>query len=241
MGGIDEATSYMRRSAYSYTESELPPSLEGAVVVFLHDFYDSPHVYNDLVFTDFWSWVVTTIEVLRAEDICFAIKPHPNQIPESEQVFKSLVAKYPNLKILSQNISNELLAESGIICGVTVYGTVAHELAYFGIPTIACARHPHHQYDFCRTAGSLKEYRQFLRTPSVLPISSDKMKEQALEFFYMHNLRFSEADAHLRETVASYFTAFSRALEPDRIVSALDEIRSSCSYERIIDDLVRNH
>lgn len=68
-GGIDAATSYMRKSAYGQIQVELPPCLDGAVVIFLHDFYDSPHVYPDLVFPDFWRWVCFTIEVLQKAGI----------------------------------------------------------------------------------------------------------------------------------------------------------------------------
>src|SRR6185295_6589641 len=52
-GGIDPATSYMKTSAYAHSDVELP-DVRGATVIFLHDFYDSPHVYDRMVFTDFW-------------------------------------------------------------------------------------------------------------------------------------------------------------------------------------------
>ena len=44
-GSIDAATVYMRKSAYARKPEKLPESLKGSVVIFLHDFYDSPHVY----------------------------------------------------------------------------------------------------------------------------------------------------------------------------------------------------
>jgi len=49
MGVTDVATAYMKTSAYLETTKKIP-NVCGAVIVFLHDFYDSPHIYPDLVF-----------------------------------------------------------------------------------------------------------------------------------------------------------------------------------------------
>lgn len=187
-GGIDAATSYMRQSAYTQTNVELPAGLEASVVVFLHDFYDSPHVYPDLVFMDFWRWICFTIEVLQKYGITFFLKPHPNQISLSDVALERLRQKYPKLKWLPAEASNVQIVQAGIACGVTVYGTVAHELAYLGVPSIGCARHPHYTFDFCRTARTIEEYEYMLRTYKVLPVSKEEMRRQALAFYYMHNL-----------------------------------------------------
>jgi hypothetical protein len=64
-GGIDPAMSYMRATAYGKPTEAPPSAVRGATVVFLHDFYDSPHIYHDLVFDDFWQWVTFTISALR--------------------------------------------------------------------------------------------------------------------------------------------------------------------------------
>jgi len=198
-GGIDAATSYMRHSAYGRTDVVLPPALDGAVVVFLHDFYDSPHVYPELVFQDFWRWICFTIEVLQQASIPFFLKPHPNQIALSDEVLATLRNKFPSLRWIDSGVNNVQLVQAGIVCGVTVYGTVAHELAYLGVPSIGCARHPHHTFDFCRTARNRDEYATMLRTFTVLPVSKEEMKQQALAFFYMHNLYGSAAQLELRD------------------------------------------
>jgi hypothetical protein len=196
-GGIDPATSYMKTSAYGH-DVELP-DVSGATVVFLHDFYDSPHVYDRVIFTDFWAWISCTIEALRKSGKSFFIKPHPNQITLSGDALVQLERKFPGLPMLPVRASNLELARRGIVCGVTVYGTVAHELAFLGVPTIACARHPHHSFQFCRTAGSIEEYRAFLAAPETLPIPREEMRRQALAFVYMNNLHGSDATRELRE------------------------------------------
>lgn len=203
-GGIDATTSYMRVSAYA-PASEPVPDVAGAIVVFLHDFYDSPHVYDNLVFHDFWEWTCFTIETLKSTGRRFWLKPHPNQIALSSEVLEKLRATYPDVALLSPRITNVQLAEAGIACGVTVYGTVGHELGFLGVPTIASAKHPHHSFDFCRTARTVAEYRQYLHTPEELPLSKAEMRRQALAFYYMHNLYGGEATLALRQQYAAFW------------------------------------
>lgn len=206
-GGIDVATSYMRQSAYAQTGVELPPGLDGAAVIFLHDFYDSPHVYPELVFHDFWRWVCFTIEVLQKSGTRFFLKPHPNQIALSDEALRRLRARYPGLQWLPTGASNVQLARAGIACGITVYGTVAHELAYLGVPSIGCARHPHYTFDFCRTARTREEYEGMLRTYATLPVPKEEMQRQALAFYYMHNLYGDGDQSALRQAFVDFWKA----------------------------------
>jgi hypothetical protein len=223
-GGIDAATSYMRASAYRGSAAAVP-QVAGATVVFLHDFYDSVHVYPDLVFDDFWSWVCFTIEALQAAGAKFFVKPHPNQIEISAQAFTELRQRYPQLPLIPTGVTNLQLATAGMSCGVTMYGSVAHELAYLGVPSLACARHPHSSFDFCRTAASLDEYAQLLRTRDQLPASKVEMRRQALAFFYMQNL-YAPADelalrGHFRDVWKVCRSVTPRAEELHATLAAL--------------------
>lgn len=234
-GGIDAATSYMRKSAYGQTQVELPPGLDGAVVIFLHDFYDSPHIYPDLVFQDFWRWVCFTIEVLQESGTRFFLKPHPNQIALSDEALGRLRQKYPDLEWLPINASNVQLARAGIACGVTVYGTVAHELAYLGVPSIACARHPHYTFDFCRTARTQEEYKGMLESYGVMPLPKAEMQRQALAFYYMHNLHGARDERELQQA----FVAFWRACnvgeaDEDTLIRSFNELIKLAEFDRFV-------
>jgi hypothetical protein len=237
-GGIDAATVYMKRSAYSHSDEKLP-DVKGAVVIFLHDFYDSPHVYNDFIFPDFWSWICFTIDALYNSGTSFWVKPHPNQIPLSDDAFLLLLQKYPELNVISSRITNSQLVGSGIVCGVTAYGTVAHELAYMGIPSICCAKHPHHSFGFCRTARKLDEYQCFLQTPDTLPLPANEMQRQALAFYYMHNIYGGEENLALRRQ----FNAWFREVHDDegtQLVETLANFRELSGYNKFIDELVED-
>jgi hypothetical protein len=230
-GGIDAVTSYMRVSAYRDTSQAVPP-VAGATVLFLHDFYDSLHVYPEVVFHDFWSWACFTIDVLRASGQRFFVKPHPNQIVLSGAALADLRSKYPDLPLISSAITNTQLAQAGIACGVTMYGSVAHELAYFGIPSIACARHPHSAFDFCRTARTVNEYEQYLRTSRAGWPDKADMRRQALAFYYMHNLYGDGDELVLRQQFVDFWKACLVEPKPPELREKFAALRAGSEFQR---------
>lgn len=240
-GKIDHATSYMRQSAYAPSGEPVPAEVRGAVVVFLHDFFDSPHIYADLVFDDFWQWICCTIQTLSEAGIPFFLKPHPNQIAASVAVLDHLRAQFPSVRLLSMRITNRQLVESGMGAGVTVYGTVGHELAYLGVPVICCARHPHHAFDFCRTAHSLEDYKGMLRQPFELPIDRDAMRHQALQFYYAHNLHGSaEVQALLARFGALFKVGNDDKASPDALARSLAALRAEPAWPVFVQDLIQD-
>jgi hypothetical protein len=214
-GGVDSATSYMAKSAYAKQSSEVP-NVDGAVVVFLHDFFDSPHVYRWILFPDFLEWICFTIDTLTEMNIPFFLKPHPNQIELSSSVIDSLKDKYPNLFWIPSTITNLQLVEAGMRCAITVYGTVAHEMAFLGVPTIASGDHPHISFDFCHTAVTVKEYRELLGRALHLDFDKAQMQLQSMMFYYMHNLNKIQKEGNVIEAIQQFHSL-------TRIESLLDE------------------
>jgi hypothetical protein len=196
-GEVDHHFSYMKNSAYALTDESVP-DVRGASIVFLHDFFDSPHVYPGMIFHDFWDWICFTVDSLDSKNLKYFVKSHPNQIELNDSVLSALLKKYPHLKFISSRITNIQLIDAGMARAITVYGSVAHEMAYFGIPSIACAKHPHIAYSFCQTAGSKEEYRKLI-FESQIPQELDKsmMHRESLEFYYMHNLNLDTLDFDL--------------------------------------------
>ncbi len=240
-GKIDHATSYMRQSAYAPSSEPVPDGVRGAVVVFLHDFFDSPHIYADLVFDDFWQWICCTIHTLTEASIPFFLKPHPNQIAASVAVLDQLRAQFPALRLLSTRITNRQLVEAGMGAGVTVYGTVGHELAYLGVPVICCARHPHHAFDFCRTAHSVAEYQAMLRQPFELPLSRELMRQQALQFYYAHNLHGTTEALSLRTRFGELFKVGNDAsAPPDALARSLEALRAEPAWPVFVQELIQD-
>ena len=238
-GSIDATSGYMKKSAYAES-TEPVPDVRGAMVIFLHDFFDSPHVYRGLVFADFWEWICFTIETLRDAGIPFVLKPHPNQIGLNGPVIEQLQLRYPGLSIISSNITNLQLVQAGMACAVTVYGTVAHEMAFLGIPSIACGHHPHVSFDFCKTAGSRAEYAALLKGFATLEFDKAEMRRQSLMFFYMHNLNLGAEERDLRDAVADYRKA---SADPDAtgqdLVRSLDAVAALPAFQGYVSALAR--
>lgn len=238
-GVIDNATAYMKQSAYSET-NETVPNVKGAVVVFLHDFYDSPNIYPSMVFPDFWEWICFTIEVLTNASINFFIKPHPNQINLSDNVLVELKKNYPSITLISSKITNKQLVDAGMACAVTVYGTVAHEMAYMGVPTIASARHPHISFEFCKTAKNKAEYAELLKSFNQSNLSAAEMKRQSLIFYYMHNLNLSNAEKELMDALSKLRQHYDsvRNKQEENQIELLDEISSCTAFSALIHRLI---
>ncbi|MBT8534593.1 hypothetical protein G6725_01040 [Polynucleobacter paneuropaeus] len=234
-GGVDAGTSYMKQSAYGDGLSKFEGSVDGAVIIFLHDFYDSYNAYPNLIFIDFWDWICFTIETLERSGIKFYLKPHPNQIDISDEVMVDLRDKYPDAKWLPAGVNNAQLVKDGMLCGVTAYGTVSHELAFLGVPTIGYGWHPHHSFEFCRTAKSRDEYRLMLETPDFLPINKNEMRRQALAFYYMRNLYGSEEDIELRKAYIELWRSCNVLQHDDEVIlQALKHLRAQPAFKRFV-------
>ena len=183
-GAIDRATAYMKSSAYAANASgALPAGVEG--VVYLHDFFDSPHCYRSMVFPDYDAWARFTAKTIVEHNLPIAIKPHPNQLPESALVVQKLKAEFPSVTFLDPKLPNNIIFKAGIKCGISIYGTVLSELAYHGIAALAAGDNPHVDFDICIDATSVEDYREKLIGFRDLKAPANA-KEQVLEFYYTH-------------------------------------------------------
>jgi hypothetical protein len=182
-GGRDLATVYMKDSAFSSNDIPMPSGIDG--VIFLHDFFDNPHCYRYLLFEDYWEWIIFTFSIIRQHRLNIAVKAHPNELPESARVVAQLKKLFPDIQWLDKKISNKTIFKSGIKCGISVCGTVIHELAYHGIAALAAGDHPHIAFDIAITPKSKQEYEQCLINYRQLTPPGNA-KEQVLEFYYMH-------------------------------------------------------
>jgi hypothetical protein len=236
-GKIDIATSYMKESAYKIKINNIP-DVKNSIIIFLHDFYDSMYNYGNLIFCDFLSWVEYTIIILEKYKIPFYLKPHPNQIKDSVKVVDNLIKKFPNAKILSSKITNKQLVDGGIKAGISMYGTVAHELTYMGIPVILSAQNPHSSYNFCFEAKSKKEYESLIKDYLLLKLPND-YKEQVESFYYMRNLNKTKEEMGLLETIAKFrqIDVIYTQEELNKFKKYSDKIKTNKAFKNFIGKL----
>jgi hypothetical protein len=186
-GNIDKSSSYMNSSAYKpqLCNKINLENIDG--VMFLHDFFDSPHIYDGMLFNDFYEWTIFTLDLIKENNLKIAIKPHPNQVKESIEVINNLKKQYSNLFWIESSVSNLSILNSNIKFGISLYGTVLHELAYFGKFAISAGNNPHYAFDFICKPKDIFEYKNLILNQFETSNIVDQKKDVAI-FYYMHNV-----------------------------------------------------
>ena len=197
-GVIDNSISYMKKSSFEEDKNSESIALinENCAVIFLHCFFDSPHIYGSALFPDFYEWIQHLLDTAaKVPNTDFIVKPHPNGLPENDLIVSELEKKYKyfkNIKFISKEVSNKQLIAMKPKAIFTVYGTVAHEFAFLGIPVIASGKNPHSKYDFIYEPKSIDELDKLIHEVGVYGLPSNYFRDDILEFYYMHYLYFSK-------------------------------------------------
>lgn len=239
LSGIPDSATSNQRSAYVVNTLRVP-DVRGAAVVFLHDFYDSAHIYHWMLFHDFWEWACFTIETLQAAGRPFVLKPHPNQRAESGIELVRLQARYPRVPFISPEVSNRQLVDAGMACAITVYGSVAAEMAYLGVPSISCGDSPHASFGSFHLARSREGYSALLRDFPNLGRDAARMEAEACALYYMHQLNIRPDEMELRDRMIAFYLYVmilerrEREFEPAEMSRILTELESCEGFVRFI-------
>ena len=235
-GIIEDSYSYMKEtSPYKEVVKELP-NVKNAVVIFLHDFFDSPHVYESMVFSDFIEWLTFTVEYLEKNSILYYVKSHPASNDDVKKILTEYKKKYNNFNILSNKITNKQLISNGIALGVTVYGTVAHELAYMGVPALTCGNGPHSGFDFCYEATTKDEYKSFLKKYNKLRYSNHGLIKQRVElFYYMYYLHNNSNEKELLKLLNKLRVLSYGEKNICKLIESFDVIKNNNHFKEFVE------
>lgn len=167
-GVIDDATSYMKVSAFSdkpISENliELFKNSERNVVIYTHDFYDSPHINRCLLFPDLYQFLKQTLDAIQEfNGTTYYIKTHPNSYGDCKERTIALVNSYQvnHFHILDDSVSNIHIINLKPNLIVTARGTVGAEMAHFKIPVVALYDNLYINFNFVH---SCKELLSFYR------------------------------------------------------------------------------
>ena len=203
------------------------------VVIFLHCFLDSPHLYKSMIFPDFLEWIEFLLNILDLPNLDLVIKPHPNSKPGNDEIIDTLKYKFPNVRYIDKSTPNDKLISENVEVLLTVYGTSAHEFAYRGVKTITAGDNPAVAYDFCIHAKSKDEYRHYLKNIDKLAI--DINREKIEEFFYMHYMHPS--DGMLEENKKIFDIDWEiPAGQPDIFINFIEEYNKGL-HEDVFDNI----
>ena len=165
------------------------------VLISTHDFFDSVHFYGKNFYSDFYEWLWGLSEIAKKTNFDWYIKNHPSyggryKIYQrfTDEVVKNFVKKNTNIKLLPNNTSNKQLINEGIQAVLTVYGSVAAEFPYFGVPVInACKNNLHDSYNFSISPKSKREYEDIIKKLPEIKVCKNYKKELT-EFHFMRHI-----------------------------------------------------
>ncbi|MCG5644660.1 hypothetical protein MCN98_07870 [Flavobacteriaceae bacterium LSUCC0859] len=175
--------SYLESSPFVEYDSDLKSlNLDG--IVFLHEFYDSPHSYRYMIYEDLYEWAVNILKTLRNYNYKVAVKPHPNN--KNSKLLKDLQCEFFDFIWLDKSYSNLSIFDSGIKFGISNHGNVLFELAYNNIIPISTGENPYISYDFILKANNVKALNELLL--NILNYKYNCKKHQLISAFYMNNI-----------------------------------------------------
>lgn len=205
-GGTTRDMPYMRKSSFAaQTMTRLPPKREGKkrILVAAHSFFDSPHLFGNCLFPDFFEWIEFLGELSTRTDYEWLIKPHPNYGISDVAVLGTFAGKYNSMLLLPPETSHKEIIQAGVDLVLTVYGSIGFEYAEFGIPVVnASLNNPHIRYDFSFHPENKRELEDMIRSVDqdlFLPNHSE-----IDEYYFMR---------HLYETKNIFFPDWGRLLE----------------------------
>lgn len=192
-GFIDGATFYMKQSAFSGNDNPELNDVDwpNTVVILAHCFFDSPHIYRDLLFPDFYEWMTFTLDQLQLQkNVTVLVKQHPNGLPYNDEIFAQLKVKYANsnIRFIDKKTSQLQILKSRPKAIITAYGTAAAEFAYHDYPVLTIYDNPFTSFDFTHVANSVEEYKTYLA--NIMQLTSKCNRDAIIEYYYMHNYFF---------------------------------------------------
>lgn len=202
-GQIGVEMAYQQKSAFTFEniESQVLNNGKTGVVVATHEFYDNPHAYGNLLFMDFYEWLIFLGELSKKTDYNWYLKPHRDVVPGEITQLEEICRTYPKFILLKQDYTFHQLEEEGVKFALTCYGSIGHELPFLGFTVINAGNNPHMAYDFNLHPGTVQEYRDLLM--NLEDISLVINKEDIFEFFYTYNKIIYSSDF----TIDKYFPA----------------------------------
>lgn len=189
--GVD--MNYSTKSAFvksnnsHYVKEIKQTSKKIKIVICTHCFYDNPQAYDGNLFKDFYEWIVFLGKLSGKTNYEWFIKPHPDYLPGTIEIIKSIIKEYPKIKLLNPSTSFYALKDMGINFALTVYGSVAHELPLLGINVINADKNsPQSSFKFSYTPKNINDYYNVLKN---LGSFKDliKYKDEIYQFYYIHN------------------------------------------------------
>tara|TARA_B100000795_G_C22798785_1_gene440708 strand:- start:1171 stop:2787 length:1617 start_codon:yes stop_codon:yes gene_type:complete len=155
-----------------------------SVMIAMHNFYDSPHVFGKMLFPDFVVWLENVVALSLKTNYLWYFKLHPENTKKDFIYIKSILNKNKNIKIISHKKNQNEIIEMNIRYVLTCFGSIGYEYAYRGITVLnACTRNPHSGYNFTHNPKTINEFNNMVLNLTKYQLKPKK--KEILEFFFM--------------------------------------------------------
>ena len=134
------------------------------ILVATHCFFDSPHVFGNFLFNDFYEWMEYLGKVSEKTNYSWYIKPHPNKIYKSinESLIDKFVNKYKKFNLLERDISHYSFVKN-VDYILTIHGNIGEEYALFDMPVINAHKSGRFsEYKFNLNPKNFSQYNKLL-------------------------------------------------------------------------------
>ena len=195
--GVEVNMEYADVSSFSKNKKKnaLSKSDKFKVLISTHDFFDAVHLFGKGFFVDFYEWLIFLGKISAKTNYEWYIKNHPIYGGKfkkyqifTDQIVNNIIKIFPHIKLLPNNTSNKQLIYEGLGAVLTVYGSVAAEFPFFGIPVLNASKlNPHCSYSFSKTPNSRKEYEYHILNLSTLSVPTNAKKE-IIEYHSMRHM-----------------------------------------------------
>ncbi len=155
------------------------------VLVALHDFYDSPHVFGNFLFADFQEWLNYLGKLSLKTDYEWYLKLHPSKKFKAitAEIIKIFLKKYKKFKVLNDDISH-LSYVKKIDYVLTIHGNIAQEYALFNKTVITGS--PNGRFTLYNYNINPKNFKSYNKILLNLKKNKNKLKINKSEIYFSH-------------------------------------------------------
>jgi len=192
--------------------------IPGSYYIFAHDFFDAPAIYGQGVFDDLVSWFEFTIDYLIKNKLNFYIKPHPNQLKESDFILNNILDKFNLSHDVILKMSLEDIKKNDPECRIiTNHGSVIIEAIQHEIPIISSSPSIASYLGFHTPAWNLDTYKKNILTPNPIIFKHSLM-------YLLAETKHCEFDFYIE-----FPLIYSRKINIENSIRTCHELKQFCN------------
>ncbi len=188
-GEYDNNLPYMKLNQFNkkLESSDLLNNKKKKIFIFPHCYFDNPHKYRWMIFTDFYEQVRFLLNLSKEtnDEFQWYYKPHPNELNKDLDLHTDILKDYPNVFYLNKSVGHNHIINSKPDLVISNHGKVCHEYAYNNIPVINTGDNAHINYNFSLNPKNKLELRDMVLNINKFKNKIDFNKDQIHEYLFM--------------------------------------------------------